>query len=274
MQTLYEKENKLSAESFEKRNQHMQEQFKRNSDTYYEELQLNMDEAYRQVGKKRSSFPPNNYASGTITQTGWNNLDRYVIESTFNRTTLDYTDPDNGKKAVIKYEPVSIAVANAGDYDRIVCYMIPDKLSSFQLMKQEGTLFKEKLNELMDYSIVTIGFKGSKTFYHETKNAKAQAYNLTLSAIEAKALDKKLNSTFPLNAQKDLLKDIAYQQFDLAENKRQEKIRQREEIQNRLAPIVFPCYSSLTPEMEAEMIRRAEFQADSISQALSKMLNY
>lgn len=241
MQKLYEKENKQLRESSEKRNQHMQEQFKKNLDTYSEELEINMDEAYRQVGKKRSSFSPDNYASGTITQTGWNNLDRYVMESTFNRITLDYTDPDNGKKAVIKYEPVSVAVTHAEDYDRIVCYMIPDKLSSFQLMKQEGAVFKERLNELLNYSVLTIGFKGNKTFYHEVKNATAQAYSVTLAAIEAKALDKKLNAAFPLNQQADLMKDISYQQFDLAETKRQEKIRKREEIRNRLYPVVFPC---------------------------------
>lgn len=244
MQKLYEKENRQVQESSEKRNQHMQEQFKRNSETYYEELQINLDEAYRQIGKKRSSVPPDNYASANITQTGWNNLDRYVMESTANRTTLDYTDPENGKKAVINYEPVSVSIANSGDYDRIVCYMIPDKLSSFQLMKQEGALFKENLNELMNYSIVTVGFKGSKTFFHEIKNAKARTYSVTLAAIDTKALDAKLNSAFPLNQQRDLLKDIAYQQFDLSENKRQEKIRQREEIRARLYPVVFPCFLS------------------------------
>ncbi len=250
MQKLYEKENQQAQESSEKRNQHRQEQSTRNATTYSEELEINLDEAYRQVGKKRSSVPPDNYASANITQTGWNNLDRYVMESTTNRTTLDYTDPENGKKAVIKYEPVSVTVTNSGDYDRIVCYMIPNKLSSFQLMKQEGTAFKEKLNELMNYSIVTVGFKGSKTFYHEIRKGEAKAYSITLAAIDTKALDIKLNSSFPLNQQKDLLKDINFQQFDLAENKRQEKIREREAIRARLYPVVFPCSYPTAPEIQ------------------------
>lgn len=248
-QKLYEKETERSLESSEKRNQHVLEQIRRNVTTYSEELEMNMDEAYRQIGKKRSSIPPANYASATITQTGWNNLDRYVMESTTNRTTLDYTDPENGKKAVIQYAPVSVSVSNSKDYDRIVCYMIPDKLSSFQLMKSEGSIFKETLNELLNYSIVAVGFKGSKTFYHEIKNAKAQAYSIALEAIDAKVLDKKLNAAFPLNQQKDVLKDINFQLFDLGENKRLEKIRQREEIRSRLARVVFPCkYVPITPE--------------------------
>lgn len=274
MRKLYDSENMQSALAFQKRNQQALEQILRSSATFGEELELNMDEAYRQLGKKRSPpFSPDSYVSGDISQTGWNNVDRYVIESTTNRSTLDYTDPESGKKAVIRYEPVSVVVADAGDYDRLLCYMIPDKLSSFQLMKREGTAFKEKLNELMNYSLVTVGFKGKKIGYHEVTHAKAQSYTVTLSPIDEKALDKKLNASFPLNQKSDLLKDINFQQFDLAETKRQQKIQHREEIRYRLSKVAFPCQSSLTPEMEAEMTRRANFVADSISQALSKLLN-
>lgn len=272
MQKRIHAEAKLNEKALEKQNTQSFATLFRNFNNYQEELEINMDEAYRQVGKKRTPIA-DNYTSGTITQTGWNNLDRYVIESTSNRTTLDYTDPENGRKAVIKYEPVSVTIANSEDYDRIVCYMIPDKLSSFQLMKQEGTIFKEKLNELLNYSIITVGFKGSKTFYYEMNNAKAQDYSISLTAIKTKDLDKKLNAAFPINQKKDLLKDLAYQQFDLGEVKRQKKIQQREEIRYRLARVVFPCKPSLTPVQQAAMTQRAEFMADSISQALSNMLN-
>ncbi|MCZ8283957.1 MAG: hypothetical protein O9353_00740, partial [Bacteroidia bacterium] len=168
-----------------------------------------------------------------------------------NRTTLDYTDPENGKKAVIQYAPVSVSVSNSKDYDRIVCYMIPDKLSSFQLIKSEGSIFKETLNELLNYSIVAVGFKGSKTFYHEIKNAKAQAYSIALEAIDTKVLDKKLNAAFPLNQQKDVFKDINFQLFDLGENKRLEKIMKREAIRARLFRVVYPCaYYQYDPSMQ------------------------
>jgi cytochrome c2 len=254
MQKRIHAETKLNEKALEKQNAQSFTTLFRNYNNYQQELELNMDEAYRQVGKKRTPIS-NNYASANITQTGWNNLDRYVIESTFNRTTLDYTDPENGKKAVIKYEPISVTVAHSEDYDRVVCYMIPDKLSSFQLMKQEGTIFKEKLNELLNYSIVTVGFKGSKTFYHETKNAKAQAYSISLTAIDAKALDKKLNAAFPLNQKKDLLKDLAYQQFDLGEIKRQKKIMEREAIRARLFRVVYPCaYYQQTPSIQYDEV--------------------
>ncbi|HLL41887.1 MAG TPA: hypothetical protein VK369_02060, partial [Segetibacter sp.] len=100
----------------------------RQSNTFTEELNLNMDEAYRQLGKKRYIFvQTDSYLSASVSQTGWNNVDRYVIESTVNRTTLNYKDPETGKKAIIHYKPVSITVTNYTNYDRVVCYMIPDK---------------------------------------------------------------------------------------------------------------------------------------------------
>jgi hypothetical protein len=119
--------------------------------------------------------------------------------------------------------------------------MIPDKLSSFQLMKNTENVFKEKLNELMNYSIITIGFKDDQTFYNEIKVAKAQVYTVDLTAIKSSDLDKKLNSSFPLNQQTDILKDINYQLFDIKETGRQKQIQHREEIRARLYPVVFPC---------------------------------
>jgi cytochrome c2 len=241
MQKMYKDEKILAEIANEKNNTNAIENLVRNFKTFNEELEINMDDAYRQIGKKRQLAPPMDYLSATIGQTGWNNLDRYVIESTTNRTTLNYTDPESGKKAVIKYEPVTVSVNKFKDYDRVVSYMIPDKLSNFQLMKNTGNVFKENLNELMNYSIITVGFKGEKTFYNEIKSAKARAYEIDLVSIKASDLDKKLNQSFPVNQQADIMKDINYQLFDIKEKERINKIKRREEVSARLYPFVFPC---------------------------------
>jgi len=239
---MYEKETNLANAASSEKFNHNIGSFIRNSKTFSEELELNMENAYKQIGKKRQTAPPpQGYASADIIQTGWNNLDRYVIESTINRTTLNYSDPESGKKAIIKYEPVTVTVNKFKDYDRVVSYMIPDKLSSFQLMKNVGNIFKENLNALMNYSIITIGFKGDKTFYNEIKSAKAQTYLVDLVSIKSSDLDKKLNASFPLNQQTDILKDINYQLFDVKETARVNKIKHREEVRNRLFSVVFPC---------------------------------
>lgn len=239
---MYKKELSQNNDAFNKRNIQMLEEGIRASKTFSEELKLNMDEAYRQLGKKKpQAFASEDYVSADITQTGWNNVDKYVLSTTVNRTTLNYTDPESGKKAIIKYEPITVNVNNFKSYDRVVSYMIPDKLSSFQLMKNIGSVFKENLNELMNCSIVTVGFKDDKTFYNEIKLAKAQVYSVDLTVIKNTDLDKKLNLSFPLNQKLDMMKDIDYQLFDIKEIARQKQIQKREEIRNRLYSVVFPC---------------------------------
>lgn len=239
---MYQSENEKNQVAFKEQLNHSNSEAIRSSSTFTQELEMNMDEAYRQLGKERPQVNPTaNFLSANVIQTGWYNVDKYVVESTINRTTLNYTDPESGKKVIIKYEPISVTVNQFRDYDRVICYMIPDKLSSFQLMKNTGNIFKENLNELMNYSIITIGFKGDKTFYNEIKLAKAQAYTVDLTAIKSSDLDKKLNANFPLNQQTDILKDVNYQLFDIKETGRQKQIQRREEIRTRLYPVVFPC---------------------------------
>ena len=242
LQKMYANEATQAQLAMDEHTKHFNAESIRQSKTFNEELEINMDEAYRQLGKKRpTAIPSTNYLSASVGQTGWNNVDKYVMESTANRTTLNYTDPETGKKAVIKYEPITITINDVKKYDKVVCYMIPDKLSSFQLLKNTNSVFKENLNELLNYTIITIGFKGNSTYYHEIKSAKAQAYTVDLSSINAKDLDEKLNTNFPLNQQHDLSKDINYQLFETKENSRLLKIQQREEIRHKLERVVFPC---------------------------------
>jgi cytochrome c2 len=246
LQKMYASENEKTQEAFAEELKHSNNEAIRSTSTFTQELELNMDEAYRQLGKERQKIIlpiADGYYTAPVVLTGWYNVDKYVVESTVNRTTLNYTDPESGKKAIIKYEPITITVDKFKDYDRVVCYMIPDKLSSFQLMNNTTNVFKEKLNELMNYSIITVGFKGAKTFYNEIKSAKAKPYTVDLASIKSSDLDKKLNASFPLNQQTDILKDINYQLFDIKENARQKQIQRREELKNRLYPIVFPCAS-------------------------------
>ena len=240
---LYQEEAAKDNLAGEEKMKHWQNETVRTSKVFSEELETNLKEAYRQVGKPYPTPPvASNYYTAPISSTGWKNLDRYVIESTSNRTTLNYTDPESGKKAIIKYLPVSVKVNDVKKYDRVLSYLLPDKLSSFQLMKKEGDGFKENLNELFTYSLVTIGFKGDEVFYSEIKNIQAQAYTVDLSKTTSADLEKKLNSVSALSQQSDVLREINYQVFEQKEIKRKKIIEKREEFRAKVIKVIFPCY--------------------------------
>ena len=111
---FWNKQNQKNVEATNKRNEQSQKEQERITDNFKKEFDLNITEAYRQIGKEKpkvQTVSSNSYGV-SISSTGWNNLDKFVLESTLARTTLDYTDPVNGKKAVIKYEPLTITVTN------------------------------------------------------------------------------------------------------------------------------------------------------------------
>lgn len=208
---------------------------------FSKELELNLKEAYRQVGKEYRFSPPpaDRYLSTTLLTTGWKNLDAYVSSSTVSRETLNYKDPQNGKQATIRYDPIHIQLEHAESYDRVMAYMLPGKGLSFQLMQKTGSDFTEKLNELLEYDVFIIGFKGSKLYSQTLNNAKQGQYKVSLAEMTDKEKDalKQMN----VAADRDIWKEIEFQIFSQGESLKQEKIRKREEIREKLWPVIFPC---------------------------------
>ncbi len=208
---------------------------------FMEELNINMNEAYRQLGKERVVSPPAaNYRSTTVTNTGWKNVDRYVIESTVNRTSLNYTDPETGKKAEIKYIPFTIAVNDSSKYDRITAYILPNKLSSFQRMKKEGNVFKENLNELLEYSALVYGFKDNTVYMGNiVKALPNKEESISLTEVSNKELQAyRLNNA---GANIYMLDELNHQMYLQKESIQTAKIKKREELREMLFAVVFPC---------------------------------
>jgi len=244
LRRLYKKENIEDEKAMYKMNDHNFEESKRMTAIFKEELETNMKEAYRQLGKvyDKTPAPAPAYLETNIQSMGWKNVDAYVIASTVNRETLDYTDPKTGKKAVIRYEPFTIKVGGSEKYDRVVAYLIPDKLSSFQNMPEKGkNVFKENLNELFKYSAVVFGFKGDGVYSAAVADVKSGEVSVTLKEMSKK--DLKTFSTFSGAASRDLMQELSYQVFEQKDSWRRKQIAKREEIRRRLMPVVFPCGS-------------------------------
>jgi len=227
----------------------------REENNFNQELEMNMDEAYRQLGKKRQS--PNNGGGGSsyravVTTPGWKNVDQYVLASTENRETLDYTDPQTGKKAIIKYEKMIAKISAMNDFDRLLIYLLPDQLTSFMRMKFSNNQYEEKLNELMKYDLVCVGYKKDQPFYFVAENVSPKTYaDISLQSISRNELNHKLNQLKNVSSSKDVINDLDYTDYQISEEKRLKKIKDTEELRNLLMPVVFPCVGSSATDTTA-----------------------
>lgn len=213
---------------------------------YSEELKTNLNEAYRQLGKKEpvggnGISSGNNMLIGSISTTGWKNVDQYVTQATTQRASFKYTDTVSGKSASITYSPLIIKPANAQDYDRIVCYLMPNNLSSFQLMKDSAGVFTEKLNDLFVYSLVVVAYKGEKTFCKDVQYQKPGEYTVDLEEINAETLTRRLNARYSWSGTEDVIRDIDFGVFKQQEIARTKKIASREKLRQRIFSAVYPC---------------------------------
>jgi hypothetical protein len=163
-----------------------------------EEYCLNVIDAYRQIGEKkecpmRTPPPSKNYYNVAVSTTGWKNLDQYVMDATIRRESLDYVTED-GRKASITYTGITVNIVGIEEYDRVLAYLIPDSLSSFQRMGRSGNSFTEKLNSLLNYDLIVLAYKGTHAYSLKKTSVKAATHTLSLNAIDEKELENMLKA--------------------------------------------------------------------------------
>ena len=241
---MYADEEKKDAKQWDNQFKHQIEDMQRKGKVFLEEYNINLKEAYRQLDKPLPVFVPGKYYGVTVQTLGWKNVDAYVNESTINRTTLDYTDSSTGKKAVIKYEPFSITVNNHQEYDQVFSYLLTDKLSSFQRIPNTGNIYKENLNELLNYSVVVMAFKNNKVYYKQFANVKPGSSTINLDETTKEKLKALLGKyEFPSsNTSSEMVKDLYYNVSEQKEIIRHKAIAKREEIRRKLMKLIYPCY--------------------------------
>ncbi|MCH7534341.1 MAG: cytochrome c [Bacteroidetes bacterium] len=239
---FWEKQSRLdqSADKMEMGNQ--SSNALRITENYKKEFEMNMDEAYRQLGKKRPKpIPPSTYKV-RITSLGWNNIDRYAGEATANRTTLDYTDRD-GEKVLIEYKELTIDVENEDQFDRTYVYLAAHEQYSYIKMKQQENTFKEKLNKLVNYNVLCIGYKGEQAFFSSIENTKPGTASVSPEMISDEELEIQIRKLCRNRARQDLQADLAFEKFQIKEIARQKKNAEIADLRKTLFPVIFPCES-------------------------------
>ncbi|MBL4753161.1 MAG: hypothetical protein JKY52_06145 [Flavobacteriales bacterium] len=247
-----QKQAKLNKVARDKQIKKSEDEMKRVADNFSKELEINMKEAYRQIGQKLTPAPVQTY-SGTVRVSGWKNLDVYVLEATAKRKTLNYT-AKNGKKAVIKYEKLTVS-QQPERYDRLYVYLLPDSLNSFMRMRGVSGVYEENLNELFKYDLVCIGYKDDAISFGVIEDVQPNTeVSVDLLAISADSLEKKLKALKHTGQSKDLLSELAHRAFEMADRKRVKKEQDRQQLGYAIRPAIFPCDYIRTTLSESDAV--------------------
>jgi len=255
----WDKQAAMDETALGKKTAHKIDSAKRTEQNFEEELNLNYKDALWQLGYDTSTpprLPATAVYSVQVVTTGWCNIDRAVYASTLNRTTLDFTDPQKGTKAVIKYLPFSVQVAGFNEYDQLYVYLLPNGLNSFMRLSGSNGTYSEKLDELMSYQLLCIGWKGEQTFFYFPGTIQPRDYSpVTLTAIGQKELEQQLNKAGSKTQAAELVKENAFFNFERTDQKRQKHNRNLELLRNKLMLFLFPCRpfreSSAPPDGES-----------------------
>jgi hypothetical protein len=246
---FWQKQAELDGIADKKKAAHEQKDRERLNQNFEQELELNLKEACRQLGYDTTIRPrpvPTSVYTVRIVSTGWYNIDKAVYESTLDRKTLNYTDPQTGKKAVINYRPVSFSITDAREYDRLYVYLLPDKLNSFMRLPATADKYTGQLDELMQYKMVCIGWKEEQAFFYSLDNVQPGDYSpVALTAIDKARLDETLNRLGNGAQAIDIKEETSYFLFEARDEKRQKRNKEILVLWYKLIRFLIPCENIL-----------------------------
>lgn len=168
-----------------------------------------------------------------------------VKNGTETRETFSVTS--NRKTRTIVYNSLSFGVKNAQKFDRIVAYLFPHQLESYQLLDGENGNYATSLNDDMLYDLCIVGFSGEEYFYFQKQTMKGGNLGLIeLTQTSEKKLDA---SILQLNAKRNSKGNSITSELEWikAEKKQFKEVKRRKDMdrfRERIATVIYPCYSS------------------------------
>jgi len=235
-------EEKLQAELETERVREKVRRSNREKQNFEEEKALNLKDVYKQLEIE-------NVVGFTITETSpanVYNIDRFVEETTKERKTATYTDPNTGKKATITYNPFSLEVAEYEKYEQLFVYLLPSKMNSFQRLNLTEGKLNYPLNNLMDYDVVVLGIKDNRYFVstHKKMNS-GHLGKLKLKEIRENTLNRlleKLTQKRDVDQPMSFKDELQWLKVEQVYSQFQRKKIENERFIDRMRKIVFPCW--------------------------------
>lgn len=202
------------------------------------EINDNLDEVYKQLGMKRVKLPKSKY-SVPIVNVGWHNIDRAVIEGTIARETINVEL--NGKKAQIKYEPITINVKESNKYEKVFVYLLPTQLTSYQRVTKQGDSYTEKLNEFYNYDLVAVGYIGEEIYVGIERGVSPKNYDISLHVTDKSDLNKVFHTVGKPKHRAGFVGDILDQQYILKKETNVNKMNDMIEFRDKVKNAIFQC---------------------------------
>lgn len=234
------KKKKLKDEFMAKKTNKNIQEFNRKSEVLLEEYDLNMENVCYQLKRNNCGQSASERILTEVKTLGPKNIDAYVWDATVDRTTLNYTDPKTGKKAVIKYEEATVKITNKETFDRVFVYMIPDSLSSFNRMNSKDNInFKNNLNELLNYQLVCLAYKGEQAYVYKGE-LQSQHYDVTLAPITDDELKSLLDKEVETGKTQNITADINFFKEEMVFNEAKAKFKANDELTLKIGTFLFP----------------------------------
>jgi hypothetical protein len=233
---LVEKQNKLKS-SIE------QEELKKEAMALKDEFETNLCETAQRLGYpckftiKRSLRA----VRGTVTSTGWKNIDRQVMEATLARESATITDPKTGKSAPLRYGMASISLSDMDNYDDIKAYLIPKGTSAYIKMDKKDGGFQKSLSEHMSYKLMVTAYKEGQTYMYTDSLKWKQNLKVGLDKVE----EEEINAVVLFaSSDKKMEQALIKQMTVISKLSNEKKAAQRKllsvkEIHRKMRPYIF-----------------------------------
>ncbi len=223
--------------------------------TYQQEWNMNFNEACRQLGYKKVRSPLIERYAVTITSPGWKNLDRAVTESLISRTTLNYQDPNTGKTARIEYTEATVIVDNMHEFDKVYVYLLPDEFNSYIRMNRIDNSFRYNLNELLNYKMVAVGYKGDETGIYEIKRMANGETHIKLVFEPSEKVAAIFQSISKKSGSDNFGNELDYLMAESKEIRRLAAFNIQQKQREQVWRVVYPCGFASSGLQKKEIVR-------------------
>lgn len=221
---------------------------KRNASNYSEEYNLNYANAAKQLGYKKKTIGFTIRNNGNVKQNpnavNTYNLDAFVANVTRTRSTGTFTDLKTGKQATITYNEFSASVENSTQFSKVMLYLFPHELNSFQRLDPTDGSFNYPLNNDIVYDMAIIGINEEGYYlFEKTGFNKGKLGTVSLEKISEAEFNKRITA-LNTNRQDKPMKiadELDWLVKEQANYKIQRLRLEQQAFRNQLRGIVFPC---------------------------------